>query len=164
MKSIHFISISNVNHTFRNILQSCRWFLAYFLRTCGLGPPSSATAMLSLGWPTRQRKVTDIDSGCPGGRETGGTKIRSAILRRFLHFVCNHKIWSWWSDLMFFVWDCTSIVYMKIIKYVEATFLVLSPCFLRKTGAGLDFSWCQAPDRGLPCPDGIFFLHIDEKA
>lgn len=28
---------------------------------------------------------------------------------------------------------------------------------------GLDFSWCQAPDRGLPCPDGIFFLHIDEK-
>ena len=30
--------------------------------------------------------------------------------------------------------------------------------------AGLDFSWCQAPDRGLPCPDGIFFLHIDEKA
>ena len=29
--------------------------------------------------------------------------------------------------------------------------------------AGLDFAWCQAPDRGLPCPDGIFFLHIDEK-
>ncbi|CAK9015181.1 unnamed protein product [Durusdinium trenchii] len=28
---------------------------------------------------------------------------------------------------------------------------------------GLDFSWCQAPDRGLPCPDGVFFLHIDEK-
>ncbi|CAE7387630.1 tmp1 [Symbiodinium natans] len=28
---------------------------------------------------------------------------------------------------------------------------------------GLDFTWCQAPDRGLPCPDGIFFLHIDEK-
>ncbi|CAE7387587.1 tmp1 [Symbiodinium natans] len=28
---------------------------------------------------------------------------------------------------------------------------------------GLDFAWCQAPDRGLPCPDGIFFLHIDEK-
>eukprot|EP00435_Cladocopium_sp_Y103_P043218 s339_g12.t1 len=28
---------------------------------------------------------------------------------------------------------------------------------------GLGFSWCQAPDRGLPCPDGIFFLHIDEK-
>ena len=29
---------------------------------------------------------------------------------------------------------------------------------------GLDFTWCQSPDRGLPCPDGIFFLHIDEKA
>jgi len=28
---------------------------------------------------------------------------------------------------------------------------------------GLDFTWCQSPDRGLPCPDGIFFLHIDEK-
>eukprot|EP00933_Yihiella_yeosuensis_P045281 TRINITY_DN40642_c0_g1_i1.p1 TRINITY_DN40642_c0_g1~~TRINITY_DN40642_c0_g1_i1.p1 ORF type:complete len:281 (-),score=67.69 TRINITY_DN40642_c0_g1_i1:126-968(-) len=28
---------------------------------------------------------------------------------------------------------------------------------------GLDFTWCQEPDRGLPCPDGIFFLHIDEK-
>ena len=29
---------------------------------------------------------------------------------------------------------------------------------------GLDVTWCQSPDRGLPCPDGIFFLHIDEKA
>ena len=29
---------------------------------------------------------------------------------------------------------------------------------------GLDFTWCQSPDRGLPCPDGIFFLYIDEKA
>ncbi|CAE7249038.1 tmp1 [Symbiodinium sp. CCMP2592] len=28
---------------------------------------------------------------------------------------------------------------------------------------GLDFTLCQSPDRGLPCPDGIFFLHIDEK-
>jgi len=28
---------------------------------------------------------------------------------------------------------------------------------------GLDFTWCQSPDRGLPCPDGVFFLHIDEK-
>lgn len=28
---------------------------------------------------------------------------------------------------------------------------------------GLDFSWCQGPDRGLPTPDGIFFLHVDEK-
>jgi len=28
---------------------------------------------------------------------------------------------------------------------------------------GLDFAWCQAPDRGLPCPDGIFYMHIDEK-
>jgi len=28
---------------------------------------------------------------------------------------------------------------------------------------GLDFTWCQAPDRGLPVPDAIFFLHIDEK-
>lgn len=28
---------------------------------------------------------------------------------------------------------------------------------------GLDFAWCQDRDRGLPCPDGIFFLHIDEK-
>jgi len=27
---------------------------------------------------------------------------------------------------------------------------------------GLDFEWCQAPDIGLPTPDGIFFLHIDE--
>lgn len=28
---------------------------------------------------------------------------------------------------------------------------------------GLDIDWCQAPDRGLPVPDGIFFLHLDEK-
>lgn len=28
---------------------------------------------------------------------------------------------------------------------------------------GLDFAWCQAPDRGLPVPDAVFFLHIDEK-
>jgi dTMP kinase len=28
---------------------------------------------------------------------------------------------------------------------------------------GLDFSWCQRPDRGLPTPDGVFFLHVDEK-
>eukprot|EP00927_Polykrikos_kofoidii_P076520 TRINITY_DN73595_c0_g1_i1.p1 TRINITY_DN73595_c0_g1~~TRINITY_DN73595_c0_g1_i1.p1 ORF type:complete len:303 (-),score=49.53 TRINITY_DN73595_c0_g1_i1:220-1074(-) len=28
---------------------------------------------------------------------------------------------------------------------------------------GLDLAWCQAPDRGLPLPDGVFFLHIDEK-
>lgn len=26
----------------------------------------------------------------------------------------------------------------------------------------LDFAWCQAPDRGLPTPDAVFFLHIDE--
>merc|ERR1711964_862874 len=31
------------------------------------------------------------------------------------------------------------------------------------TAKGLDFAWCQAPDRGLPTPDGVFFLHIDEK-
>jgi dTMP kinase len=28
---------------------------------------------------------------------------------------------------------------------------------------GLDLSWCQAPDVGLPVPDGVFFLHVDEK-
>lgn len=28
---------------------------------------------------------------------------------------------------------------------------------------GLDFDWCQAPDRGLPCPDGIFFMRVDPK-
>eukprot|EP00928_Gymnodinium_smaydae_P090901 TRINITY_DN74610_c0_g1_i1.p1 TRINITY_DN74610_c0_g1~~TRINITY_DN74610_c0_g1_i1.p1 ORF type:complete len:309 (-),score=79.92 TRINITY_DN74610_c0_g1_i1:112-978(-) len=28
---------------------------------------------------------------------------------------------------------------------------------------GLDFTWCQTPDRGLPLPDAVFFLHIDEK-
>jgi len=28
---------------------------------------------------------------------------------------------------------------------------------------GLDFSWCQTPDIGLPIPDGVFFLHIDES-
>ena len=33
-----------------------------------------------------------------------------------------------------------------------------------KLCGGLDFTWCQSPDRGLPCPDGVFFLHIDEKA
>merc|ERR1719502_726706 len=28
---------------------------------------------------------------------------------------------------------------------------------------GLDFEWCQKPDVGLPAPDGIFFLHVDES-
>jgi len=28
---------------------------------------------------------------------------------------------------------------------------------------GLDFEWCQSTDFGLPTPDGVFFLHIDEK-
>lgn len=28
---------------------------------------------------------------------------------------------------------------------------------------GLDFSWCREPDRGLPCPDGVFFMRIDEQ-
>lgn len=28
---------------------------------------------------------------------------------------------------------------------------------------GLDISWCQAPDVGLPVPDGVFFLHVDES-
>lgn len=28
---------------------------------------------------------------------------------------------------------------------------------------GLDLAWCKGPDRGLPLPDGVFFLHIDEK-
>ncbi|CAE7662658.1 tmp1, partial [Symbiodinium pilosum] len=28
---------------------------------------------------------------------------------------------------------------------------------------GMDFTSCQGPDRGLPCPDGVFFMHIDEK-
>jgi dTMP kinase len=28
---------------------------------------------------------------------------------------------------------------------------------------GLEFSWCQSPDLGLPAPDAVFFLHIDEK-
>eukprot|EP00927_Polykrikos_kofoidii_P049961 TRINITY_DN43932_c0_g1_i1.p1 TRINITY_DN43932_c0_g1~~TRINITY_DN43932_c0_g1_i1.p1 ORF type:complete len:285 (-),score=51.12 TRINITY_DN43932_c0_g1_i1:170-1024(-) len=28
---------------------------------------------------------------------------------------------------------------------------------------GLDLAWCQSPDRGLPLPDGVFFLHVDEK-
>merc|ERR1719162_889986 len=28
---------------------------------------------------------------------------------------------------------------------------------------GLDFTWCQAPDRGLPVPDGVFYLHVDPK-
>eukprot|EP00451_Oxyrrhis_marina_P002188 CAMPEP_0204275374 /NCGR_PEP_ID=MMETSP0468-20130131/25886_1 /ASSEMBLY_ACC=CAM_ASM_000383 /TAXON_ID=2969 /ORGANISM="Oxyrrhis marina" /LENGTH=275 /DNA_ID=CAMNT_0051251709 /DNA_START=1 /DNA_END=828 /DNA_ORIENTATION=+ len=25
---------------------------------------------------------------------------------------------------------------------------------------GLDFRWCQLPDRGLPRPDGVFFMHV----
>jgi len=28
---------------------------------------------------------------------------------------------------------------------------------------GLDFAWCQAPDIGLPTPDGIFYLFVDPK-
>lgn len=28
---------------------------------------------------------------------------------------------------------------------------------------GLDAGWCREPDRGLPCPDKVFFMHIDEK-
>jgi len=28
---------------------------------------------------------------------------------------------------------------------------------------GLDLSWCQAPDVGLPVPDSVFFLQVDEK-
>jgi dTMP kinase len=28
---------------------------------------------------------------------------------------------------------------------------------------GLDLTWCQAPDLGLPVPDAVFYLHIDEK-
>jgi dTMP kinase len=28
---------------------------------------------------------------------------------------------------------------------------------------GLDLAWCQAADRGLPIPDGVFYLHVDEK-
>lgn len=31
------------------------------------------------------------------------------------------------------------------------------------TAKGLDFAWCQAPDRGLPCPDGVFFMHVDPE-
>jgi len=31
------------------------------------------------------------------------------------------------------------------------------------TAKGLDFEWCQGPDRGLPMPDGVFFLHVDEE-
>merc|ERR1719220_2962584 len=28
---------------------------------------------------------------------------------------------------------------------------------------GLDFDWCQSPDRGLPCPDGVFFMRVDPE-
>lgn len=28
---------------------------------------------------------------------------------------------------------------------------------------GLDFDWCCTPDRGLPCPDTVFFLHVDPE-
>jgi len=28
---------------------------------------------------------------------------------------------------------------------------------------GLSLSWCQTPDIGLPVPDGVFFLHIDQS-
>lgn len=28
---------------------------------------------------------------------------------------------------------------------------------------GLSLSWCQTPDIGLPVPDGVFFLHVDES-
>lgn len=28
---------------------------------------------------------------------------------------------------------------------------------------GLDLTWCQTPDFGLPVPDGVFFLHVDES-
>eukprot|EP00747_Dinoflagellata_sp_TGD_P058110 gnl/TRDRNA2_/TRDRNA2_150972_c0_seq1.p1 gnl/TRDRNA2_/TRDRNA2_150972_c0~~gnl/TRDRNA2_/TRDRNA2_150972_c0_seq1.p1 ORF type:complete len:316 (+),score=46.42 gnl/TRDRNA2_/TRDRNA2_150972_c0_seq1:10-957(+) len=28
---------------------------------------------------------------------------------------------------------------------------------------GLDFDWCRGPDRGLPTPDGVFYLHVNEE-
>jgi dTMP kinase len=28
---------------------------------------------------------------------------------------------------------------------------------------GLNLEWCQAPDVGLPIPDAVFFLHVDES-
>lgn len=28
---------------------------------------------------------------------------------------------------------------------------------------GLDLAWCQTPDIGLPVPDGVFFMHVDES-
>jgi len=31
------------------------------------------------------------------------------------------------------------------------------------TAKGLDLQGCKEPDRGVPVPDGVFFLHVDEK-
>jgi Thymidylate kinase. len=29
---------------------------------------------------------------------------------------------------------------------------------------GLDLEWCKSPDVGLPCPDAVLFLTMDEEA
>jgi dTMP kinase len=33
-------------------------------------------------------------------------------------------------------------------------------CFTAAKG-GIDFEWCKAPDKGLPCPDLVLFLNLD---
>ena len=52
-------------------------------RTCGRGPPSFATAMLSPGWPTRQRKVKPKSSRCRCAHWMKDFQCWSVILRSF---------------------------------------------------------------------------------
>ena len=52
-------------------------------RTCGRGPPSFATAMLSPGWPTRQRKVKPKSSRCRCAHWMKDFQCWSVIFRSF---------------------------------------------------------------------------------
>ena len=88
-------------------------------RTCGRGPPSFATAMLSPGWPTRQRKVKPKSSRCCEAHWMKDVQcFWSVILRSFFfHFVI---IWFRY----FFKTNCTGIVFGR---HVFGVFSMFSP-------------------------------------
>jgi len=103
---------------------------------------------------------TQVKWMCFPNRATAvGTLIDLYLQRKIeLHDECVHQLFSAnrWEAAQGIVDDMSAGTTVVCDRYAFSGVAY-------SVAKGLDFSWCRAPDCGLPRPDGVFFMQVDAK-
>jgi len=109
---------------------------------------------------SRLEKTGPVKWMCFPNRSTAVGTLIDLYLRNMIELPDEtvHQLFSAnrWESVLSIVADLNSGISVVCDRYAFSGVAY-------SAAKGLDLSWCQAPDIGLPVPDGVFFLHVDES-